>query len=296
MSQPQSDQPAPGPEAAPGALQEAAPGSPGNAPGNPAPGTPAGSPPASTPPPTPEPPPEGWADVPEDDDGSMGLVDHLEELRTRIIHSLVAVFLMACACYLVSDRILELITRTAPAGQQFIFLSPTEAFFTHLSVSFYGGLLVSAPYLIFQVWGFLRPGLTRRERHYSSALFPVITLFFVTGVLFAYLGILPLGIQFLLGFATPELQPMLSISSYSTFVLTFLMVFGAAFELPVAIFVAARVGLVEVADLRTFRPHFVVSLVTVSAILTPPDVVTQLLLAFPIWILYEATILLLERL
>jgi sec-independent protein translocase protein TatC len=236
---------------------------------------------------------EDWQEVPQNDDGSMGLVDHLEELRTRIIRSLLAVFLGACACYGVSRQILELITQTAPKGQQFIFLSPTEAFFTHLSVSFYGGLLLAAPLLIHQVWAFLRPGLTRQERHYSSMLFPVITLFFFSGAAFAYFLILPMGIKFLLGFATAELRPMLSISSYSTFVLSFLLVFGACFELPVAIFFAARIGLIEVQDLRTFRPHFVVALVTVAALLTPPDVVTQLLLAIPIWLLYEGTILLL---
>jgi sec-independent protein translocase protein TatC len=234
-----------------------------------------------------------WAEVPPEDDGSMGLVDHLEELRTRILRSLAFIFLGALGCYSISDRILELITRTAPAGQQFIFLSPTEAFFTHLTVSAYGGLLMAAPFLIHQVWAFLRPGLTRRERHYSTLLFPVITFFFFTGAAFAYAVILPLGINFLLGFATEALRPMLSISSYSTFVLTFLLVFGGAFELPVVIFMAARMGLVSRDDLRVFRPHFVVALVTVSAVLTPPDVVTQLLLAFPIWILYEATILLL---
>lgn len=243
---------------------------------------------------TPRQPGASWDEIPPEDDGRMSLVGHLEELRSRILTSLLTLFLAACGCYSVSDRILGAVTRTAGPGQKFVFLSPTEAFFTHLSVSFYAGLLLAAPVLIYQVWAFVRPGLTARERHASRMLFPVIAFFFVTGAAFAYFGILPLGIQFLLGFATDDLVATLSIQAYSTFVLTFLLVFGGAFELPVAIFFAARTGLISVEDLVAFRPHIVVGIFIAAAVLTPPDVVTQLLLGIPLWLLYEATILLLR--
>lgn len=231
--------------------------------------------------------------VPEGDDGRMSLVAHLEELRARILISLAAVLGGALAAYGVSDRILAALRALAP-GQDFVFLSPTEAFFTHLSVSFYTGLLVAAPVVLYQIWQFLRPGLTVQERSLTRMLFPVVTLFFFVGAGFAYGVILPLGLQFLLGFATQDMRALLSIQAFTTFSLTMMLVFGVAFELPVMLFLAGRLGLVTVEQLNEARPYFIVGLVTVSAILTPPDVVTQLLLAFPIWVLFELTLILLR--
>ncbi len=227
--------------------------------------------------------------VPEGDDGMMSLVDHLEELRARLIRSLAALGLGFGIAWSRSDLVLDLVTRTSPL-RKFVFLDPAEAFFTHLRVSFWAGLLLATPILLYQAWQFLRPAMTVAERTATRALFPFILFFFGAGVLFAYSTILPVGLAFLLGFATPELTPMLSISSFSTFVLVFLLVFGVAFELPVVLFFASRVGLVDAAMLSEFRPWFVVGIMTVAAILTPPDVVSQLLLGIPMWFLYEATV------
>lgn len=242
---------------------------------------------------TPDLPPAGadWDAVPEQDDGTMGLVDHLEELRARILVSLAALFVGAVACWGVSDRIVDALRSAAPRTR-FVFLNPAEAFFTYLKVSFYSGLILAAPVVIFQAWQFLRPALTTRERFMTRALFPFIVLFFAGGVAFAFFVILPLGLEFLLGFAGPDLEAMLSINAYATFVLTFLLVFGITFELPVVLFFANRMGLVDARTLRAFRPHFVVGCVTVSALLTPPDVISQVLLAVPVWGLYELTLLL----
>lgn len=240
-------------------------------------------------------PPEGADDdtIPDGDEGRMSLVGHLEELRARILISLASVLGAAICAYGVSDRILGGLKNLAP-GQNFVFLSPTEAFFTHLSVSFYTGLLVAAPVVLYQLWQFLRPGLTQKERGVTRMLFPVVTLFFAVGASFAYGVILPLGLEFLLSFATQDMQALLSIQAFTTFALTLMLVFGVAFELPVALFMAGRMGLVSIEQIQESRPYFIVGLVTVSAILTPPDIVTQLLLAAPIWVLFELTLILLR--
>lgn len=238
-------------------------------------------------------PADPWREVPQEDDGSMSLVGHLEELRARLIFSLVVLAVGFCLCYAVSDRLLGLIIRTSPQ-RQFVFLDPTEGFFTHLRVAFWGSVLLVAPIWIHQVWAFVRPGLTRRERFGTRVLFPVVAGFFFGGVAFAYTVILPLCVDFLLGFASNELQPMISIGAYASFVLTFLLIFGAAFELPVAIFAAWRLGLVDAQRLSDGRPYFVVGTMAVSAMLTPPDIASQLLLGLPVWVLYELTLLLIR--
>ncbi len=237
---------------------------------------------------------DGPHDFPEGDDGSMTLVAHLEELRTRILICLGTMFFTALGAYSQSEAILSGLTAAAP-DHTFVFLSPTEAFFTHLTLAFYTGLLVAAPVTLFQLWQFLRPGLTAKERALTRGLFPIVVLFFFGGAAFAFLVIRPAGLKFLLGFASSNLQAMLSIQEYTSFVLTFLLVFGLAFQLPVLMFAAAKMGLVHRDELSEGRPYFLVGLVTLSALLTPPDVATQLLLAFPVWLLFEATLLLLPR-
>jgi len=222
------------------------------------------------------------------DDRPMTIVEHLEELRKRLLYSLAAFGVATSAGYLFVERILAAVLR--PVGQV-VFLAPTEAFFVRLKVAALAGVFLSLPVMLYQLWRFVSVGLTPTERRYSLSLVPAALALFVSGAAFAFLVILPIGVRFLLSYQTPDLVPMISVQAYTSFVTAFVLAFGLLFQLPVVILFLARLGVVTPASLAAGRKYALLAIVTASAVLTPGgDVVSQMLMAVPTYILYEVSI------
>tara|TARA_Y100000589_G_scaffold128127_1_gene122024 strand:+ start:761 stop:1516 length:756 start_codon:yes stop_codon:yes gene_type:complete len=220
------------------------------------------------------------------DPKEMSLIDHLDELRTVIIRMLLTLSLASLIGFVFSEHLLHLLLRQAP-GVDFVVIAPTEGFFTQLKVAILGGVFVSFPILVLQLWGFIAPGLKAAEAKFVYRTTPFIVILFVSGLVLAYFFVIPLGLKFLLNFQIAEVTANLSIEKYVSFCFTLMMVFGILMELPVFLLILHAVGLVNRASLVQYRAHFVVSFFILSALLTPPDIVTQVLVAAPMVILYE---------
>ncbi len=225
--------------------------------------------------------------------GEMSLVDHLQELRKRLIVCVVIVLAASIACYFFAVDLVHIIT--APAGKLY-YMNPAEAFFTYLKVSFFAGFLVSLPVVFYQLWAFVVPAMTRQERTASLFLVPASLVLFFVGLAFSYFLVLPAAIGFFIGFATEDLQPMFSIGQYLSFVISFMLPFGFVFELPLFIIVAAKLGVIGSAFLVSKRKMVVVLSFVVGAIVSPtPDVFSQTMIAVPLMILYEISIFIVKH-
>ncbi len=222
--------------------------------------------------------------------GEMPFTVHLGELRGRLIRSLVAMAVAFCLCYTFSERLLYFLW--LPAGRELVFIAPTEAFFAHLKVALLASLVLVWPYICYQVWAFVAPGLFEKERRYTLPFVVSATFMFLLGGVFVYTLILPYGMAFLLGYGSASLVPMISVGAYISFAVRLLIAFGAIFELPVVMVLLAKLGLVTPQMLSRNRRYVIVLSFLVAAILTPPDVFTQVLMAVPLLILFEISILL----
>lgn len=226
------------------------------------------------------------ADQPEDE-LRLTFLEHLEELRTRLIRGLLALLAGSIVGYMLGMRILKGI---APPNSTLIALNPAEHFFPFIELAIVIGLLLSLPYQVYQIWMFVAPGLYRRERQYVLPVVIAASFFFYIGVAFAHFVIIPLALKFLAAFSAGLIEPSYAAGAYLRFYLQMALVFGAAFNTPVVITLLSLLGVVEVSTLSKWRPYIVVAIFTVAAILTPPDWITQTLLGGPLWLLFEAGI------
>jgi len=233
----------------------------------------------------------------EDDDDEnerekkMPFLAHLEELRWTIVRSLIAIVLAAIVAFFFSDEIIRILRYPAPDDLKLIYLSPTEGFLMYIKVSIFAGLIIALPYVAWEVWKFVVPGLLDKERKLVLPIVFFTVLCFATGAVFAYFVILKFGLNFLLGFADPELMVAnLTIGKYLGFCVTIILVFGVVFELPVMSFFLSTIGILSPGFLRKYRKHGIVVIFIMAAMLTPPDIVTQLMLAGPLILLYEVSV------
>lgn len=218
----------------------------------------------------------------------MTIVEHLEELRTRLLISIAAFGVAMVLSFLFVEPILQLLIK--PVGRV-VFTAPTEAFFVRLKVAALSGAFLSLPIVLYQVWRFVGVGLTPTERRSTLSLLPFSLLLFVGGAAFAFFAILPVGVKFLLGYQTESLVPMISVGAYTSFATAFVLAFGLVFQLPIVILFLARIGVVTPASLVAGRRYALLGIVVLSAVLTPGgDVVSQALMAIPTYLLYEASI------
>lgn len=231
----------------------------------------------------------------------MPFLDHLEELRWRLIKSIVAVLVFGIAVYFFSDKVLALLLRpyneavsslSNGEGRKLIFLTPTGGFMVHLKLSIFAGLILAIPVVFYQLWQFVVPGLLEKERRYVPIVVLFSTVCFLLGALFCYFFVLPYGLNFLLGYETVDLVATISINEYLEFISMLILVFGVVFELPILSFFLTRIGFLTPAFMRHYRRHSIVVMFILAAVLTPTtDVFSQLLLAGPLVILYEISIL-----
>ena len=220
---------------------------------------------------------------------------HLEELRSRLIVCFVAVIIGFFVAYFFKEKLFELLMKplTDVMGEddKLIFTNLPEAFFIYLKTAFLAGILAASPVILYEFWKFVAPGLYKKER---MVLFPVVILcsfFFIGGALFGYFIVFPYGFQFFLGFATEYIRPLPSMREYFSFASKLLIAFGVVFELPLIITLFSRLGLVSVEFLKKNRKYALLLFFIGAAILTPPDVISQIMMAVPLMFLYEISII-----
>ena len=219
----------------------------------------------------------------ETDDDGMSVIEHLTELRTRLIRSIIAIVVCSCGTYFFDEQIMNFLM--APAGKLY-FMQPGEAFFAYAKVVLFSGFLVATPVVFYQLWRFFVPAFTRRERMILGILVPSSVLLFYIGLAFSFFLIVPFGIKFFMGMGSEDLTPLFSVEKYLDFIITFLLPFGLAFELPIIIIIMAQLGMITSQHLKKyFRYVFLMSFV-VAALLTPPDIISQITLALPLTGLY----------
>jgi sec-independent protein translocase protein TatC len=222
----------------------------------------------------------------------MSFMEHLGELRTRIVRALIAVLIGLLIAFPLSQRVVDWLAQPIQqTGNTLVFLAVTEAFWVQMKVALIAGLFVASPAILWQIWAFIAPGLYTHERKYAAPFVIVGSLLFVGGGAFSLKVVTPYAVHFLLSFARPGLNPMISIGSYIDFLLKFTVAFGLVFELPLGITLAARMGLVTPKALAKNRKYAVLGAFVASALLTPtPDAFNQMLMAGPLLILYEVGI------
>jgi sec-independent protein translocase protein TatC len=219
--------------------------------------------------------------------------DHWEALRQTLIRCFAALILIYPLAYLITPRAMEMLLSYAfPAGTQTLhYFGPMDLFRLKLETALILDLMLSFPWLLWQVWHFLLPALYARERRLLLSGILLSTLLFAGGAIFSVLCILPLVMQFSVSFATVQIQPLLGIVNVLTLAGWLMLAFGVMFQTPLAVLLAVSIGLVSTRQLRHLRPYVMTIILTLSAILTPPDVFSQLMLAIPTWLLYEAGLL-----
>lgn len=229
------------------------------------------------------------------EEGKLPFTGHLEELRKRLINCFIAIGIGFVVSYIFKDKLFNILVHplitVMETGDTLIFTGLPEAFFTYLKVALLSGIMIAAPVIIYQFWMFVTPGLYKKERRIFIPIVFLSSVFFIGGSLFGYFIVFPWGFKFFLGFATETIRPLPSMKEYLSFSAKLLLAFGLVFELPLVLTFLARIGIVSVDFLKKNRKYALLLFFAGSAILTPPDVVTQIMMALPLMVLYEISII-----
>ncbi len=235
-------------------------------------------------------------DVKEDEEKEMSFLDHLEELRWRLIKALAGLIVAVVICGIFSDWIVnELLIRPMKQTNpplNVINVVPYGQITFYMMVVLVGGLILSTPWILYHLWKFVQPGLLPKERKYISGIVGFTSLCFLSGVAFAYFIMLPFMLQFFSTFGTSQIQNMIAVTDYISFVLTIILLSGLVFELPMVSYFLARFGILTPAFMRHYRRHAVVAILIIAAVVTPTtDPLTMSVFALPMMVLYEISIL-----
>ena len=230
--------------------------------------------------------------MPEDE--KIPFTAHLEELRKRLIICFCAVGIGFVISYFFSKKLFDILMRpllsVMPPDEKLIYTGLPEAFFTYLKVAFLAGLFLAVPVIVYQLWMFIAPGLYDREKRLVLPIVFLSSVFFLGGALFGYFVVFPFGFKFFMGFASDAIKPLPSVKEYLSFSSKLLFAFGVVFELPLFVTFLAKLGIVDVPFLKAKRKYAILLFFVFAAILTPPDVITQVLMAGPLILLYEGSI------
>ena len=253
----------------------------------------------------------------------MSFLEHLEELRWHIIRSLGYIAVGAIALFIfqnwlfekvifgpthsdfVSYKVICNLSHTLGLGDQMCFDQATfskqaigfaESFITSIKVCFVAGFVIAFPLVFREIWLFIKPGLYDKEQKATRGIIFICSILFICGVLFGYYVIAPFAINFLMGYTIPGVENIPTLKSFISYMIMFTLPAGLIFELPIVVYFLARVGLVTANGMRKYRRHSIIGILLLSALITPPDVVTQFLIGIPLYILYEASIAIAARL
>ncbi|WP_236020788.1 twin-arginine translocase subunit TatC [Devosia sediminis] len=225
------------------------------------------------------------------------LLEHLTELRKRLIHSAIAIVVLMIVCFLFAGQIFDILLNpyrsiyADPGDMELIYTAPQEFFFTQVNLAFFGAVFIGFPYLATQIYGFVSPGLYKHER---KALVPYLIatpVFFLLGAAMVYFVVLPMALGFFAGMQTDEIKLLAKVSEYLGLAMTLILAFGVCFQLPVVLTLLAQLDLINVEQLKKGRRYAIVGILIVAAFITPPDPISQIGLALPMYGLYELAIL-----
>ena len=240
----------------------------------------------------------GPATEPEDElaGSEAPLLDHLIELRKRLIRSVLVLMALLIACFFVAGPIFDILVQpyrdaVAPTPVELIYTAPQEFFFTQLSLAFFGALFLGFPYLAFEIYGFVAPGLYKKERQSFIPYLIATPIFFLLGAAMVYFAVLPMAMRFFHSMETAEITKLVKVSEYLGLAMTLIIAFGVCFQLPVILTLLARLDLVSSKSLGKGRRYAIVAILAVAAFITPPDPISQIGLALPMYLLYELSIL-----
>ena len=254
-------------------------------------------------------------ELPADDiqeEGEMSFLEHLEVLRWHLVRSVSAIFIVAIAAFIAKDFLFDTLLLGPKSGDfwtyrmlckylnllcmdavpfDLINISMSGQFTTHIMVSMIAGFVVAFPYIVFEAWRFIKPGLHKSERKYANGMVFYVSLLFALGVLFGYYFIAPLSVNFLGSYQVSEtIRNQIDLNSYFSTIATLVLASGIVFELPILIYFLTKIGVVTPDSLRQYRRHAIVVILLLAAVITPPDVSSQVLVFFPLMLLYELSI------
>lgn len=228
-------------------------------------------------------------------DEKLPFTAHLAELRTRLIRSFIAVAVGFLISYAYVQQIFEFLMRpmiqAMPPGSPLVFTSLTEGFFTYFKLALTSGICLALPVILYQLWRFIAPGLLEHERRYALPFVFFVSSFFILGASFAYYVVFPSIFRFLMSFSSDIVKPMPSMKEYLAFSSKMLLTFGLIFEYPPLVFFLAKVGILKGTWLARQRRYAIILIFVLAAVITPPDAVSQLLMALPMMVLYELGII-----
>jgi sec-independent protein translocase protein TatC len=227
-------------------------------------------------------------------DDKMPFLGHLEELRKRLVIIAISIGVGFGICYIFSKQLFSILimplTKVLPADSNLIFTSLPEMFIAYIKVALIAGLLLAIPVIFYELWMFLAPALYQKEKKYFIPFVVFSSILFVSGSLFGYFIVFPYGFNFFISFATEDIKALPSVKQYFAFAIRLLLAFGLVFEMPVVVFFLTKIGLINPEAMKRFRKFAILCSFILSAILTPPDVATQIMMALPLILLYEVSI------
>ena len=230
---------------------------------------------------------EPWRD---NIDRDMSLAEHLTELRSCLVKAGAALVAGTAVSFYYLEQIMAALT--ASVGQLY-YLRPAEAFMVYLKIALLAGLILASPMMLYQLYSFVRPALTLREKHYALCTIPIIIVLFLGGMVFSYYLVFPRAVEFFLGFGAERVSPLISMESYLDFLLMLVVPFGFVFNIPVVLLLLDYLKLLPVNALGRYHKHVILAAFILAAFITPtPDIITQSLLALPMVVLYEVSLLL----
>lgn len=225
-------------------------------------------------------------------DKDLTLTEHLADLRSCLLKSIAALVVgTGISVYLLQD-IMAVLTS---AAKELYYMRPAEAFMIYMKVALLSGLVLASPFILYELYAFVRPALTKRERRFTLICIPLALVLFIAGLLFSYSIVFPRGLEFFLGFAAGKVNPLISMESYLDFLLMLVVPFGFAFNVPVILTLLAYLGIISSKMLMKFQRHVILAAFIIAGVITPtPDIITQTLLAVPLILLYEVSIVLIR--
>lgn len=225
---------------------------------------------------------------------SETFISHLIELRDRLLRVVIGLILVFVVLFPFADQIYTLLAQpllaSLPAGGQMIATEVTTPFFVPMKMAMMAAFVLALPHTLYQVWAFVAPGLYLHERRFMMPLVVASTLLFLAGMAFAYFLVFPVVFGFITGYAPEGVAVMTDIGRYLDFVITLFIAFGLAFEVPIAVIMLVGFGFVQISTLKEIRAYVIVAAFVLGAVFTPPDIISQFMLAVPLWLLYEAGI------